>query len=102
VAAATLVRSVDQQTVWDPRHVEGRGAVSRGKPELDLAAALDQVVADLAGRYPDRSRDEIARQVGQLAAELASQATVPKFLPTLVARSLRGELDNGGGAFAVE
>ena len=76
--------------------------MSRGKPELDLAAALDQVVADLAERYPDRSRDEIARRVGQLAAEFASQATVAKFLPTLVARSIRGEFDNGGGAFSVE
>jgi hypothetical protein len=72
--------------------------VSGGKSELDLAAALDQVVADLADRYPDRSRDEIARRVGQLAAELASRATVAKFLPTLVARSICGELDNGGAA----
>jgi hypothetical protein len=70
--------------------------VTGGKPVTDLAAALDQVVAELADRYPDRSRDEIARRVGQLAAELASRATVAQFLPVLVARSVCGEFDNGG------
>lgn len=55
------------------------------------ATDLDKVVANLAERYPDRTRESIRAEVEKARVSFAD-AKVPDFLPVLIERRARATL----------
>jgi hypothetical protein len=68
----------------------------RHQQKSELAAAFDRLTADLHKQFPNHDPKQISQRVAQVAAQLASQATVTGYLPILTERAVRAELAQTG------